>query len=77
MILSNLILRKVIVLTHNVYIYEYALCYKPLIRSGYYMLNFGIRYPGHAVASLVEPLYYEPEGSGFDFRGGHWIFQLT
>jgi hypothetical protein len=26
---------------------------------------------------LVKALCYKPEGHGFDFRWGHWIFQLT
>jgi hypothetical protein len=26
------------------------------------------------VALLVEALYYKPEGCGFEFRRGHWIF---
>jgi len=29
---------------------------------------------GHAVAQLVNALRYKPEGRGFDFRWGHWIF---
>jgi hypothetical protein len=32
---------------------------------------------GHAVAELVEALFYKPEGRGFESRLGHWIFQLT
>jgi hypothetical protein len=28
----------------------------------------------HAVAYLIEALYYKPEGRGFDSRWGHWIF---
>jgi hypothetical protein len=31
----------------------------------------------HAVAYLVEALCYNPEGHGFDFRRGHYIFQMT
>jgi hypothetical protein len=31
--------------------------------------------PG-ALGSMVETLYYKPEGRGFDFQC-HWIFQLT
>jgi len=29
---------------------------------------------GHAVAQLVEPLCYKPEGRGFDSRWYHWNF---
>jgi len=32
---------------------------------------------GHAVAQLVEPLCYKPEGRGFDSRWCHWNFSLT
>jgi hypothetical protein len=32
---------------------------------------------GHAVAYLVEALYYKPEGRGLDPRWGHCIFKLT
>jgi hypothetical protein len=31
---------------------------------------------GHAVASMVEPLYYKPEIRGFDSRWGHWFFSM-
>ena len=31
----------------------------------------------HAVAQLVEPLRYKPEGRGFDSRWCHWNFSLT
>jgi hypothetical protein len=29
---------------------------------------------GHAVLQLVEALYCKPEGRGFDFQWGRWIF---
>jgi hypothetical protein len=32
---------------------------------------------GHVMAQLVEALRYKPEGSGFDYRWGHWNFSLT
>jgi hypothetical protein len=36
-----------------------------------------VLYRGHALAYLVEAPCYKPEGSGFDSRWSHWIFQLT
>jgi hypothetical protein len=30
---------------------------------------------GYAVAQLVEALHKKPEGRGFVFRWGYWIFQ--
>jgi hypothetical protein len=32
---------------------------------------------GHAVAQLVETVWYMPEGRGFDSRWCHWNFLLT
>jgi hypothetical protein len=32
---------------------------------------------GGAYSSMVEALWYKPEGRGFDCRWGHWTFQLT
>ena len=32
---------------------------------------------GHAVAQLVEAPGYNPEGRGFDYRGGNWDFSPT
>jgi hypothetical protein len=40
-------------------------------------LNIASTFRCHAVAKLIEELCYKPEGRGFDFRLGHWIFQLT
>jgi hypothetical protein len=31
----------------------------------------------HAIAYLVEALWYKPEGSGLDSRLGHYNFQLN
>jgi hypothetical protein len=40
-------------------------------------LTFPLHTAGHEAAELVEALCYKPEARGFDFRLGHWIFQLT
>jgi hypothetical protein len=29
---------------------------------------------GHVVVQLVQVLHYKPEGRGFEFHWGHWIF---
>jgi hypothetical protein len=36
-----------------------------------------IQFKSHAVPSLVESLFYKPEGRGLESRWGHWIYQLT
>ena len=36
-----------------------------------------LRFPGTAVAQLVEALRYKSEGRGFDSRWCHWNFSLT
>jgi hypothetical protein len=46
--------------------------------SGFRFVHLSIRnYIMYAVAWLDEALCYKPEGSGFDSRWSHWIFQLT
>jgi hypothetical protein len=39
--------------------------------------SYDVREEEHAVVSLIEALYYKPEGRGFDSRCGYWNFQLT